>query len=632
MRKKFLGFLAACLALVTVGGFAACGEDEQQSSLQSSSVSVEESSSADSSKQESSSDNTHVHIWGKWQDNGEAHWKECYCGERTGGGAHSESEWIVDKVATCTAIGEKHTECDVCKVTMQTGIVNKLAHNYVDEWKLEEDAHYKACEACGDRIEEDVHTFTDRQPCSVCQTPYYTMGLRYEGSILKGDSTAMDTTDIVIPAVYNGNAVTSIGNNAFAGLGGLKSIEIPDSVTSIGGYAFFSCSSLTSIEIPDSVTSIGEWAFSGCSSLTSLVIPDSVTSIGAGAFSWGSSLTSIEIPDSVTSIGDSAFSGCGGLTGVYITDMAAWYAIDFGGYYSNPLSYADNLYLNNQLVTELVIPDGVTYIGSYAFSGCSSLTSVVIPDSVTSIGGGAFERCSSLTTIEIPDSVTSIGADAFSGCSSLTSIKIPDSVTSIGERTFSNCESLTNIIVNENNANYQSIDGNLYTKDGATLIQYAIGKTETEFIISDSVTSIADSAFSGCSNLTIVKMPNSVTIIGNYVFNNCIGLTSIVISDGLTSIGGYVFARCGNLTNIEIPDSVTVIGHGAFDSCDALTSVIIGNGVTYIGERVFDDCRCLTSITFEGTVAQWNAIEKDNRWNSNVPATEVVCSDGKVSL
>ncbi len=210
---------------------------------------------------------------------------------------------------------------------------------------------------------------------------------------------------------------------------------------------------------------------------TKIVIPATynnlpVKSIGDKAFRDCSSLTEIAIPDSVTTIGEFAFYYCSSLM-------------------------------------EINIPDSVTTIGECAFSNCSRLTSVTIGNSVTTIWGGAFRDCSSLTEINIPDSVTLIGHYAFRDCSSLTSVTIGNSVTTIWGYAFSYCSKLTSITVAENNSNYKSIDGNLYTKDETRLIQYAIGKTATEFTIPNSVTTIGNGAFYQCSSLTSVTFENT---------------------------------------------------------------------------------------------------------------------------
>ena len=241
------------------------------------------------------------------------------------------------------------------------------------------------------------------------------------------------------------------------------------------------------------------------------------------------------------------------------------------------------------------------------------------------------------TDIVIPDTyeglpVTSIGEHAFPKPQMLTSVVIPDSVTNISMPAFYACPLLSDINVSENNQYYKSIDGNLYTKDGKNLIQYAMGKTDTSFTIPDSVTSIGDWAFACCWNLTSVEIPCSVTSIGNSAFFGCNGFISVVIPNSVTSIAKEAFSNCNLLTSVVIGNSVTSIGDGAFYYCRSLTSILIPDSVTSIGDDAFAWCESLTSIVFDGAVEQWYAITKGERWNHNVPATEVICSDGTVTL
>ena len=336
-----------------------------------------------------------------------------------------------------------------------------------------------------------------------------------------------------------------------------------------------------SINIPESIT------YEGSSY--------SVTSIGSGAFRYCRGLTSVTIPNSVTSIGEHAFYGCSGLTSV-------------------------------------TIPNSVTSIGASAFSGCSGLTSVTIPHSVTSIGRSAFSGCSGLTSVTIGNSVTSIGEFAFYDCTGLTSVTIPNSVTSIGELAFGYCSGLTSIVVDKGNVNYDSRDNcNAIIETATNTLITGCKKT----IIPNSVTSIGNGAFYGCSGLTSVTIPNSVTSIGKSAFSNCSGLTSIVVDEenknydsrdncnaiietatntlitgcnstiipnSVTSIDYYAFSGRSGLTSVTIPNSVTSIGEGAFWLCSGLTSVTIPNSVTSIGSFAFHGCTGLTSVTIGNSV------------------------------
>lgn len=372
----------------------------------------------------------------------------------------------------------------------------------------------------------------------------------------------------------------------------VKTINLPEGLKSIGEYAFNICTNITTITIPSSVTRIGDSAFMNCSSLvnvyaesveswlgitfegtysnpmynasnlylnnaiaTNVVIPDTVTTIDKYAFYNCSSLTDITVPDGVTSIGYYAFYNCSNLANVNIESVESWLDITFESTYSNPMCYADNLYLNDVLVTDIVIPDGVTTIGAYAFYNCSTLTKITIPDSVTTIGAYAFYYCSGLKSVTFLDCVATIGPSAFSNCSKLVDV-YAKSIEGWLSLTFTDTYSSP-----------------MYYADNL----YFGGALTTDIDIPDGVATIGEYAFYNCLSLTDITIPDSVTTIGGYAFYNCLGLTDVTIPSSVTTIDGYTFYNCSNLKSIAIPKETILISEFAFEGCSNLTNLIIDN-------------------------------------------------------
>ena len=569
---------------------------------------------------------------------------------------HTESEWIIDKQATCMKIGSKHKECTVCHEKLDTEVIESLGHDLVHHEKEDptctNKGHkaYDICTRCDyttyEEISELGHIYEDGI-CTRCGYELTSSDLLYE---LTSDNTGYLVTGldyskydfnaltIIIPSEYKGLPIVGIEEEAFKNRIKIKKIILSNYITHIGNAAFEECKRIANIVLPNSVTSIGDSAFSGCTGLTSIEIPNSVITIGRYVFLGCSSLKSIIIPDSVTTMGKAIFENSTNLESVTIPFVGDGINNAYLGYMFGADSQLSNSEYVPSSLKEVIITKA-TIIDDLAFANCQSLKKVVIPDSVTTMGKAIFENSTNLESVTIPfvgdgknnaylghmfgasnyddnsqyvpislkkviiTNVTSIGSFAFSGCAGLTSIVIPNSVTSIGESAFGGCRNLTNIEIPDS---VTSIGNSAF--DGC--------KSLADIEIPDSVTSIGCGAFLGCTNLTIIVLPNKIKNIGSDAFFDCISLTNVyyegIIEDwcnisfkGMASNPMYYASHFymldknneyKEITEIVIPETITIIGNYQFYGFNYIKSIIIPNSVTSIGLIVFSGCTGLTSI------------------------------------
>ena len=477
-----------------------------------------------------------------------------------------------------------------------------------------------------------------------------------------------------------GENVKSVGTGAFRNCNSLETVIFKDSDTvqkTIGDYAFNNCPALTEVDFGNAVKSIGNYAFMVDKLLESIEFPDSLESIGYCAFSCyrggtystyvASNLKSVKFGSGLKTIGNYALYGNRSLETVQFSgknltsigedafrDCMALTKLNLTG---NDAVICARAFCNNDALKEVTL-SGVKTIGYNAFGGDDALKSADLGEDLISIDSYAFQSCSNLETVTLPESLTTINNDAFRDCSKLASIEIPNKVTKLNDNTFANCTSLKNVSIgsgcasisstaflNSNaiekitvagdNANYSSVDGALLNKEKTSIVLYPKSKSG-EFVIPDTVTSIADyafdnapkltkvtigenvksvgtGAFRNCNSLETVIFKDSDTVqktIGDYAFNNCPALTEVDFGNAVKSIGNYAFMVDKLLESIEFPDSLESIGYCAF-SCyrggtystyvaSNLKSVKFGSGLKTIGNYAFYGNRSLETVQFSG--------------------------------
>ena len=437
-------------------------------------------------------------------------------------------------------------------------------------------------------------------------------------------------------------SITSIGASAFAYCHTLDSIAIPEKVTELAANLFADCEALRRVTLHDGVTVIGNSAFNCCFCLDSLDIPNTVESIEDWAFVQCKSLSYISIPTNLKRVGKGNFSECYALQSVLIPNLSSWCMIEFADMNANPLCQSGKLMINDKEITDLVIPDDVTYISSYAFAPCRNITSLVIGNQVTKIGTGAFRNCSSLTSVIIGEHVSMIDGWAFFGCSHLTSVTCyPRKVPQTGTQVFNNAIEDCNLYVPGSAANeylkkepwsqfYEIIKLDIpkhqltYYVDDILYKSYTL--EEGEYISPESVLEKEGYTFSGWSEIPETMPKHDVTVTGSFSVNKYkllykvedeeyksyqIEYGSSITAESAPTKEGYTFSGWS-----EIPKTMPahdVIVTGGF-SINSYTLTYLVDGKEYKS----------TSIVYGTTITAESALTKDgytfSGW-SEIPKT-----------
>ena len=366
----------------------------------------------------------------------------------------------------------------------------------------------------------------------------------------------------------------TIGHNGFSNCTSLTNIVIPESVNSIGQSAFSSCKALTDIQLPSSLTLISNSMFNSCTSLSNITIPESVETLGSNAFAGCTALESIHLPDSIKKMNGYVFSGCSNLSQVN-------YPISLEGD-----SSSNNFKGTN--ITEITIPEGVTFIPRLFFAYSDSLVKVNLPSTMKTIGQQSFWQCPSLKTINLPSGLEEIQSSAFYACTSLERVNFPSSLKKIGTSAYNGCTSLSQI-------NYPV---GLETA-GTTIFA---NTNITSITVPSGVTALPDNVFYDVSTLQTVSLPSTLKTIGKLAFKNCSSIENITLPNALETIDSEAFYDCTLLGSIKVPKSVTVLGLRAlgyyYDSGERNTKVSDGFSITGYMQSASETYASNNGITF----------------------------------
>ena len=539
------------------------------------------------------------------------------CTEHTGGRATCEA------LAKCENCGEEYGELGAHKKKTVEGAQPSCTKSGLTEGV--------ECSVCHEVIAEQKevfptgHKYGGNYTCTVCgHETVPSEGLEYCNEIddyyniigcrIMGIGECEDE-ELVIPSFYGSLPVVSIDDHAFGDCNNIKSVVIGENVKHVGDYAFTRCESLESIVLIGGDKTIGESAFDGCNNLKcinfigtveqwcSISFCSNIAQNGENLSLNGEAVTELVIPEGVTSIEGSAFRGFGSITSVTMPRSVVY--------------IGDYAFANCVALKSVTVSDGVTRIDMCAFQGCAELESVKLGKGIVEIEDFAFANCVALKSVTLPDSVTRIDMCAFQGCAELETVTLSKELEFIGFDAFDGCENLKceaygngrylgnaenpyMALVKAKHSNIAMIKIHEKTK----IISSAFERCNelTEVVIPHGVTVIGDSAFAHCRGLVSVTIPDSVTVIGDSAFLDCISLETVAIGRGVVTIGDRAFADCEGLVSVTMPDSVTVIGDSAFLDCISLETVAIGRGVVTIGDSAFAYCEGLVSVTIPDSV------------------------------